>query len=199
MPEPVRLVLPPSESARLAAVAPGEVVEVRCGEPLPEIPPEYEYVVNADGGDARLLALLKMTEDRPHRPWVLDEPQPPHPAPAVGAEVEVEVPPWHCRQCGWRGWPEDTDFDDDDDCSCPSCGSTDIGEEQCYPEEDFVVRATVTALGAARWCGMCRGDGHVRGRRPLPGTHPPATISLDCPTCQGSPPWWATATLRRLS
>ena len=93
-----RLHLLPAASARLAAAAAGEVVEVRCGVgPLPEIPDGYEWCVQEDG-EPTLLGILSskmeraLPEELPGRPWVLDEPQLPHPSPAVGTEVWVPYP-----------------------------------------------------------------------------------------------------------
>jgi hypothetical protein len=171
----VRLQVPPGESARLAAARPGEVVEVRCGTgPLPSGGSEATV---AEGGmyDGML------TWGDPRAPCVIRR-YTAHPAPAVGAEV------WVGPACGECGLPA-TCRDSSGNERCDLCCAPHL--ESCQEIEEEFVRATVTALGARPWCPECNGSGVVDNGYPN-------YEAVDCPTCQGTPPWWATAGLRRV-
>jgi hypothetical protein len=197
MPDPARLVLPPGESARLAATRPGEVVEVRCGKPLPLVPHDYEYV-----SVVRWLLVATGSDGEVNHAF----PQPRHPAPAVGAEVWVPE--------GWRytsnrtGTQSHPPYEYEADYR----GVRNTGEwrdAESMPIVAARLRATVTALGARQYdCEECGGAGtvagalrHLRGSAAalavgdLPGAE--AEMLSPCPTCQGTPPWWATVALRR--
>jgi hypothetical protein len=230
-----RLPLPPSESARLAAAAPGEVVEVRCGTgPLPSGGSEVTVV---NGG--MYAGMLTWVE--PYGPCMIRR-YVEHPAPAVGAEVWVgpacefcrrgtETHPATCHQDGQHEGSE-AGYACDEACAHDQSfkdTSQFWDDGGCRPL-DPPLRATVTALGAARYCETCEstagphyqcpacgceGDGPPPERCPCnmavrpPGWGCPANDDLGhscdgaphaldaCPTCQGSPPWWATVSLRR--
>jgi hypothetical protein len=235
-----RLVLPPTESARLAAAAPGEVVEVRCGEPLPRPAKGLKWLVSESG------RMFVVDADRNTAPFSA-QPSAVHPAPAVGAEVWVPNPIWtrlgayhslvketadaeeladadaYCSKCEWVGVADGNPY-------CPLCDS-EVFDVDALTESDLAdLRATVTAVGAAQWCpacggrgfeedeadtcykcdgegrkmacpdDLCRGAGeciHADGYVSCRACKGLGEIYDPCPTCQGTPPWWPTVSLRR--
>jgi len=158
---PFHLYLAPDEAARLAATAPGAAVTVRCGEPLPDLPDGYVWECDGDGAiSVHPAGAADSTDDRS---WSLGQYR--HPAPAPGTEVWAECP----AECDGSG----VTFDGGDGF-CGTCG---------------VLRATVTARGAAPYCEACAGEGGAFD------SSPGGSDWLDCGACHGSPPWWPTVTL----
>jgi hypothetical protein len=149
----------------------------------------------------------------------------PHPAPAVGAEVWVPVVAENMCSVECAESREVEEYG-------AVCRNLDHHEGEVLGGHTHVLlRATVTALGARRWCPACGGRGFDEeeadtcfkcdgeGRKmACPDDlcrgageciHPDGYVSCGackglgevydpCPTCQGTPPWWATVTLKRM-